>query len=69
MIARQPCGAIAGRYCSGESTPDECLECMDHVNTCDECHSAGSNESIGWHEGPSGQTLCDQCYRKSEGKA
>jgi hypothetical protein len=58
----QKCGAIAGRYCSGETPESECLECMEHVNTCDECLSPGSNESIGWHEGSGGRTLCDDCH-------
>ena len=62
MEGSQKCEAIAGRYCSGETPHGECMECMEFVNTCDSCLQAGSNESIGWNEGPEGTTLCDGCF-------
>lgn len=62
MKGSHPCGAISGRFCSGELDPDECDECMEFVNTCDECQQPGSNMSMGWNEGSGGRTLCDHCY-------
>lgn len=64
MSDKRRCGAIAGRFCSGEMSEDDCLECMDFVNTCDECLSPGSNEANGWYEGQNFQTLCAACYDK-----
>ena len=61
----RPCGAIAGRFCSGEMSEDDCDECMEFVNTCDECFSPGSNMSSGWYEGPNGETLCTACHSRA----
>lgn len=59
---KQPCGALAGNFCSGETPVDDCMECLEFVTTCDNCRGAGSNESIGWYEGPNETTLCIDCY-------
>jgi hypothetical protein len=61
MTSPQRCTAINGRFCSGETPADECLECMEFVTTCDDCHMPGSNDCGGWHEGPDGRTLCEEC--------
>jgi hypothetical protein len=66
MRGKQPCGAIAGRFCSGEMDPEDCDECMEFVHTCDQCFSAGSSDSLGWNEGPNGETLCDQCFSEHQ---
>ena len=57
----RPCGAIVGKFCSGETEEDDCMECIGFVNTCDHCHSPGHIDSIGWREGPNGETLCTAC--------
>jgi hypothetical protein len=59
----RPCGAIAGRFCSGELSEEDCDECMEFVTTCDECFTPGSN-SAEWNEGPNGETLCDVCVAR-----
>ena len=47
----------------GECQDDEaCDTCLNFMNTCDRCLTAGHQDSAGWREGKDGETLCMSCF-------
>ena len=54
--------------------PQECLDddacdnCLNFMNTCDECLEAGHMDAAGWNEGRNGETLCNACFDKQKGR-
>ena len=61
---QQFCDAIFSRPCDAKDQSD-CLDCMEFVTTCDDCHAPGHTDAL-WRgiEQPNGQphVLCDDCW-------